>query len=298
MRHWRTALLLAVLGAGACDFDQPVNPNSPSPIDENPTPGQISAAANGMLVALRPDIGDIADRRRHPGPRGLAVRRLRSAVHPRAAHRAESRPRRRPVRRGPLGRGIQCDPGRQPAALRPSGRDPDYRPPAERDRGLREDHSGLGLPDRGLDPHRGLDSARSPARRDAAAGAHGEQRRGVRPDRGAARRGAGRSAGDGRRVPVQPAVGLRGLQHAGHLHPVQPRPAGARRRLPAGLGRGARGAERVVPHGRRAARSRRLHELRDRGGRHHQPARRERDFERELRASRSSTPWRSCRWTA
>ena len=59
MRHWRTALLLAVLGAGACDFDQPVNPNSPSPIDENPTPGQISAAANGMLVALRPDIGDI-----------------------------------------------------------------------------------------------------------------------------------------------------------------------------------------------------------------------------------------------
>jgi starch-binding outer membrane protein, SusD/RagB family len=59
MSYWRTALLLAVLGAGACDFDQPVNPNSPSPIDENPTRGQISAAANGMLVALRPDIGDI-----------------------------------------------------------------------------------------------------------------------------------------------------------------------------------------------------------------------------------------------
>ncbi len=60
MRLRHLALLAAFLGAGACSFDLNTNPNSPDPIGENPTPGQVSAAANGMLIALRQDVQDFA----------------------------------------------------------------------------------------------------------------------------------------------------------------------------------------------------------------------------------------------
>jgi hypothetical protein len=52
-------LLPAVLGVAACSFDLSTNPNSPDPIGPDPTRGQISAAANGMLIALRVDVADL-----------------------------------------------------------------------------------------------------------------------------------------------------------------------------------------------------------------------------------------------
>jgi hypothetical protein len=56
----RIVLLAAVLGMGACSFDLATNPNSPDPIGEDPTKGEVGAAANGMLVGLRDDIQDFA----------------------------------------------------------------------------------------------------------------------------------------------------------------------------------------------------------------------------------------------
>ena len=56
----RIVLLAAVLGMGACSLDLATNPNSPNPIGENPTKGQVSAAANGMLIALRDEVQDFA----------------------------------------------------------------------------------------------------------------------------------------------------------------------------------------------------------------------------------------------
>jgi hypothetical protein len=56
----RIVLLAAVLGMGACSFDLSTNPNSPNPIGQDPTKGQVGAAANGMLIALRDDIQDFA----------------------------------------------------------------------------------------------------------------------------------------------------------------------------------------------------------------------------------------------
>ena len=56
----RIVLLAAVLGMGACSFDLSTTPNSPTPIGEDPTRGQVGAAANGMLIALRDDIQDFA----------------------------------------------------------------------------------------------------------------------------------------------------------------------------------------------------------------------------------------------
>lgn len=60
MRHWNSALLASILALGACDFEQSTNPNSPDPIGENPSRGQVSAGANGMLIALRTDVQDFA----------------------------------------------------------------------------------------------------------------------------------------------------------------------------------------------------------------------------------------------
>jgi hypothetical protein len=60
MRLRPVALLVAVLGTGACNFDLNTNPNSPDPIGDNPTAGQVGAAANGMLIALRTDVQDFA----------------------------------------------------------------------------------------------------------------------------------------------------------------------------------------------------------------------------------------------
>jgi hypothetical protein len=56
----RIVLLAAVLGMGACSFDLSTNPNSPDPLGEDPTRGQVSAAAIGMLIALRDDMQDFA----------------------------------------------------------------------------------------------------------------------------------------------------------------------------------------------------------------------------------------------
>jgi hypothetical protein len=60
MRQWHPMLLLAVLGAGACDFDISTSPNSPDPIGPNPSRPQVQAAVNGMLLAFRIDFADIA----------------------------------------------------------------------------------------------------------------------------------------------------------------------------------------------------------------------------------------------
>ncbi|MDQ3136931.1 MAG: RagB/SusD family nutrient uptake outer membrane protein [Gemmatimonadota bacterium] len=60
MRLRQLALLAVSLGAGACGFDLNTNPNSPDPIGANPSRGQVSAAANGMLIAIRQDVQDFA----------------------------------------------------------------------------------------------------------------------------------------------------------------------------------------------------------------------------------------------
>jgi hypothetical protein len=57
MRH--PVLLLGLLAASACNFDQSTNPNSPDPIGENPSRNEISVAANGILIAFRNDFADI-----------------------------------------------------------------------------------------------------------------------------------------------------------------------------------------------------------------------------------------------
>ena len=60
MRQTHALLLLAALGAGACSFDQNTNPNSPDEIGDNPSRAQVSATANGILIAFRPELADIA----------------------------------------------------------------------------------------------------------------------------------------------------------------------------------------------------------------------------------------------
>jgi len=53
------ALVLGVMGSGACSFDI-ANPNTPDIIGENPNRSQVAATANGILVATRADVGDWA----------------------------------------------------------------------------------------------------------------------------------------------------------------------------------------------------------------------------------------------
>jgi hypothetical protein len=60
MRQTHVLLLLATLGAGACSFDLSTNPNAPDAIGENPSRAEVSATANGMLLALRSDWADFA----------------------------------------------------------------------------------------------------------------------------------------------------------------------------------------------------------------------------------------------
>ncbi|MEO7987100.1 MAG: RagB/SusD family nutrient uptake outer membrane protein [Gemmatimonadales bacterium] len=60
MRQTHALLLLAALGVGACSFDLSTNPNSPDEIGENPSRGQVSATANGILIAFRNEVADIA----------------------------------------------------------------------------------------------------------------------------------------------------------------------------------------------------------------------------------------------
>ena len=59
MRLRHIALLAVLLAGGGCSFDI-TNPNSPDPIGENPSRGQLAAAANGMLITLRQDVQDLA----------------------------------------------------------------------------------------------------------------------------------------------------------------------------------------------------------------------------------------------
>jgi hypothetical protein len=44
MRH--PVLLLGLLAASACNFDQSTNPNSPDPIGENPSQTQVGESAS------------------------------------------------------------------------------------------------------------------------------------------------------------------------------------------------------------------------------------------------------------
>lgn len=60
MRLRYLALLAVSFGAGACSLDLSTNPNSPDPIGQNPSRGQVSAAASGMLIAIRNDVQDFA----------------------------------------------------------------------------------------------------------------------------------------------------------------------------------------------------------------------------------------------
>ncbi|MEO7987801.1 MAG: RagB/SusD family nutrient uptake outer membrane protein [Gemmatimonadales bacterium] len=60
MRQTHVLLLLAALGSGACSFDLNTNPNAPDAIGDNPGRAEISATANGMLLALRSDVADFA----------------------------------------------------------------------------------------------------------------------------------------------------------------------------------------------------------------------------------------------
>ena len=55
----RVALASVIVVAGACNYDI-ANPNSPSVIGENPSPAQVGAAANGLLIATRQDVADWA----------------------------------------------------------------------------------------------------------------------------------------------------------------------------------------------------------------------------------------------
>jgi starch-binding outer membrane protein, SusD/RagB family len=58
-QRWYPVLLLGVVAAGACSFDQSTNPNSPDPIGANPTRVEVGVAAVGMLIAFRIDFADI-----------------------------------------------------------------------------------------------------------------------------------------------------------------------------------------------------------------------------------------------
>jgi starch-binding outer membrane protein, SusD/RagB family len=59
MRPWHPALLAALLGTGACNFDLNTSPNSPDEIGANPSRLGVQVAANGMLIAFRQDFADI-----------------------------------------------------------------------------------------------------------------------------------------------------------------------------------------------------------------------------------------------
>jgi hypothetical protein len=53
------ALVLGVIGAGACSFDI-ANPNTPDVIGDNPNRSEVAATANGILIATRADVADWA----------------------------------------------------------------------------------------------------------------------------------------------------------------------------------------------------------------------------------------------
>ena len=53
------ALVLGVIGAGACSFDIQ-NPNTPDVIGDNPNRSEVAATANGILIATRADMADWA----------------------------------------------------------------------------------------------------------------------------------------------------------------------------------------------------------------------------------------------
>lgn len=55
----RLALVLGVIGAGACSFDIE-NPNTPDVIGANPNRSEVAATANGILIATRADMADWA----------------------------------------------------------------------------------------------------------------------------------------------------------------------------------------------------------------------------------------------
>lgn len=59
IRLTRIALAWVIVGAGACNYDI-ANPNSPGVIAENPSVGQVGAAARGILIATRQDVADWA----------------------------------------------------------------------------------------------------------------------------------------------------------------------------------------------------------------------------------------------
>lgn len=57
MKPTRLLLTVAVLVAGACDFDI-TDPNNPTPIGSNPSRSAVGAAAAGILIAARSDAAD------------------------------------------------------------------------------------------------------------------------------------------------------------------------------------------------------------------------------------------------
>ena len=53
------ALVLGVIGSGACSYDI-ANPNTPDVIGADPNRSEVSATANGILIATRSDMADWA----------------------------------------------------------------------------------------------------------------------------------------------------------------------------------------------------------------------------------------------
>ena len=242
----RIVLLAAVLGMGACSLDLATNPNSPDPIGENPTKGQV--VGRRERHAHRPARRHPGFRagHRHPGPGSAAHRRVGPAVDQRAADRQPG-PGRRPLRRRPLAGGVHRDPRGQPAPQLAADRRAAHPGGDQRHVGLREDDPGARLRPGARHPHPGLDPDRHPAGRHGAAGAVRDQCGGLGPRDHPAGRGQHRAGRRRRRVPVHLAHRLPRVRHPGHLRHLQPGAPGPGGGLPGGLGRRADGAGRIVP---------------------------------------------------
>ncbi len=202
---------------------------------------------------------------------GAAVRRLRPALHQRAAARPARSGGRR-LRRRPLGRRVHFHPGRQPDPRGAAQRHGPHRRRAERHLRVCEDDPGAQLPDRPQQPHPGLDPHRHRYLGDGAAGGVPDQRRGVRPRGEPAGPGGRRACGGRNRLPLRPAGQVQRVQYPGDVPPVQPRAPGAGGGVSPGLGRRARRPRGVVHRSRRRAGARSLYGLRHRPRRPGQPA--------------------------
>ena len=207
-------------------------------------------AATGMLLAFRTDFADFPLDMGIIGREVLPVRRLRPPVH-RELLTGPLDPGSDAVRRRPLGGPVRGHPWRQHDACHRAVVHRPVRRRKERDGGVREDDPGAQLPDDPQQPHPGLD----PDRHRHVSGR--ARRRRSRPSARSSRIVASLLDGavtdlqaGGTAFPFALPSGVRRLQHARELHPVQSRAPGAggglHRRLRGGADR-AGGIVRGVP---------------------------------------------------